>query len=108
MLMPIFLANLDLCSDCLFIWRLSVSQWRIRRYFLFAAAGVLSSSIFFNFVGFFGIFVYAYRRDKVQDDIWKELMCPWLILIAITSLTHIGLVVLLPWRERDYYGHPTK
>ena len=34
--------------------------------------------------------------------------CPWLILICLASLTHIGLVVLLPWRDRDYNAHPTK
>ena len=34
--------------------------------------------------------------------------CPWLILIAIVSLTHIALTVLLPWRDREYNAHPTK
>ena len=66
MLMPILLAALDLGSDLLFIWRLSNSQWRIGRYFLVAATGVLGTSILGNFVGFFGIFVYAYRKDKVS------------------------------------------
>merc|ERR1719326_184410 len=108
MMLPIFLATMDLSSDIMFIFRLSNSHWRYGRNFLYLAIGVLLSSIFLNFIAFFGIFIYSHKKGKVQDIIWKELMCPWIIMIALMSLTHIGLTVLLPWKDREHGAHPTR
>ena len=66
MMLPLFLSTLDLVSDILFIWRLSNSMWRIGATFLNAAMFVLGSSIFGNFVAFFGIFIYSYKKGKVS------------------------------------------
>ena len=66
MLLPLFLSTMDLISDVLFVWRLSNSHWRIGRTFLYAAMAVLASSILGNFLAFFGIFIYSYRRGKVS------------------------------------------
>merc|ERR1712224_291261 len=95
-------------GDILFIWRVSNSRFRIGSSFLTASIIVLGTSFSFNFFAFFGIFIYSKRKRKVQDHVWKEFMCPWLILIAIASLTHVSLTVLLPWRDREYNAHPTK
>ena len=66
MMLPIFLATLDLFSDVMFIYRLSNSQYIFGRVFLVAALAVLCSSIFFNSIAFFGIFIYSHKRDKVS------------------------------------------
>ena len=66
MMLPLFLSTLDLVSDILFIWRLSNSRWRIGAKFLDAAMFVLGSSIFGNFVAFFGIFIYSHKKGKVS------------------------------------------
>ena len=34
--------------------------------------------------------------------------CPWLIMIAITSLTNLNVIVLMPWVKRELHAHPTR
>ena len=66
MLLPLFLSSLDLCSDIIFIWRVNESKWLVGRTFLLASLFVLTTSIFFNFCAFFGIFIYSHRQGKVR------------------------------------------
>ena len=75
MMLPLFLSTLDLVSDILFIWRLSNSRWRIGAKFLDAAMFVLGSSIFGNFVAFFGIFIYSHKKGKVSFYGWVSQRC---------------------------------
>ena len=65
MILPIVLATVDLCSDVLFIRRLSESHFRAGKDYMQAALFVLMTSTGFNFVSFFAVFVHAKNKGKV-------------------------------------------
>ena len=35
------------------------------------------------------------------------LRCPWILLIAIPSLTNLNVLTLMPWIDRELQSHPT-
>lgn len=61
-----------------------------------------------NFAGFFGVYVYARQKQTVDDDLWKALMFPWVVLIALASLTSLHVMILLPWTKRAKNDYPTR
>ena len=98
----------DLVTDLLFIHELGTSEWMIGAHFRNAAVVVLAASMLINFVGFFGVYVYARKFECVDDKLWQDLMFPWVVLIALASITSLNVMELLPWTKRNANDLPTR
>ena len=108
MMLSLLLNTFDLVTDLLFIHELGTSEWMIGAYFSNAAVVVLGASMLINFVGFFGVYVYARKFGCVDDKLWEDLMFPWVVIIAVASITSLHVMVLLPWTKRDVNDLPTR
>ena len=75
MLLPILLSTIDLCSDVLFIRRLSESHFHAGKDFMHLALFVLTTSIGMNFFSFFAIFVHANNMGKVNPPTPSVCVC---------------------------------
>ena len=95
------LAAVDMCTDILWIDKLSVSEYRIGNTFFNMAAITLGSILPLNVIVLVVTICKAQRRRLIRPKVWSDLSV-LVVFASLVSILHIEMIVLFPWTRREY------